>query len=164
MKTITFRPLRRIKKTGKITVLGYSGWRKVITADYAKFNLIVNDEYKTFPLDEYVYDHNGELLFFWDYNPADVPIFHRGCGYSYEQIKRENKYFGIQEEIGFQPFCVMDGADCEGIPTFSHWTTNYVAEYWKDVMAVTPLTVEIVLRWHGWFLYRLNNSYLKIGL
>ena len=47
MKTITFRPLRRIKKTGKIVVASYMQWRKVKTADYSKFKLVVDTKSNT---------------------------------------------------------------------------------------------------------------------
>lgn len=46
MRTIKFRPLRVIKKTGKITVASYMQWRKVMTADYNQFNLIISDDHK----------------------------------------------------------------------------------------------------------------------
>lgn len=77
MKTIKFRPLRRIKKTGKVTVASYMLWRKVKSADYSKFNLIVDDEYKGMPSDEYVYNHEGEQLFFFTYNPDEITIYNQ---------------------------------------------------------------------------------------
>jgi hypothetical protein len=74
MKVVIFKPLRRIKKTGKITVASYMQWRKVKTSDYNNFSLIIDDEYKSFPKDEYVYDHKGENLFWYNFkNPQDVP-------------------------------------------------------------------------------------------
>src|SRR5688572_7137745 len=95
MRTIAFRPLRRIKKTGKITVASYMQWRKVMTADYSKFNLVVDNEYKLMPKDEYVYDHNGELLYFFNYNPADVPVFQYNPLFDIEEIQLNHKNYGI---------------------------------------------------------------------
>lgn len=133
-------------------------WRKVMTADYSKFELVVDDEYKIMPEDEYVYDHKGELLFFPDYSPNDIPVFvypfdieiskmptpralHWGSSVSYSGV----------------------GIDCSGVPTFNHYTADYLGSNYKNVAQFEPLTVRTVRKWFGWFLYQLNNSYLQIG-
>src|SRR5690606_11615957 len=95
MKTIKFRPLRRIKKTGKITVASYMQWRNLMTADYREFNLILSEEHKAFPKDEYVYNHKGEVLFFFDYNPLDVPVFQHTFLTDIKTIMENNKSYGI---------------------------------------------------------------------
>lgn len=143
MKTIIFRPLRRIKKTGKITVASYMQWRKVKTADYSKFNLIIDDEYKRLPSDELVYDNKGENLFWRELDPEQ--LFARGL-------------------------------DCDGVPTFSHgtqknitignmyrYTLEEVSEVLNPMKEYELLTVGIVVKWFGWFLYQLENNSLKIG-
>lgn len=168
MKTIKFRPLRIIKKTGKITVASYMQWRKVVTADYSKFKLLINDEHKKLAKDEYVHNHKGEQLFWYNHkNPDELPK-------NYADIKSISKYFEIDEDYfsgeeyklnepltkGFH--WSVRGFDCDGVPTFSHYTTNYIATHYKDVTDFEPLTVEMVLRWYGWFLWQLDNSRLSI--
>lgn len=167
MKSITFRPLRRIKKTGKITVASYMQWRKVLTADYNKFNLVIDDEYKKLPKDEYVYNHEGELLYFFTYNPADIPVFQCDLLFDLEQTRAKNKYFGILWEHGSHVCYNMPGTDCNGVPCFAHWDENRITQ--EDVWnfygpdQFEPLTVETVTKWFGWFLFQLQNSYLQIG-
>jgi hypothetical protein len=160
MREIVFRPLRRIKKTGKITVASYMQWRKVKTADYSKFNLIVDDEYKLMPKDEYVYDHKGELLFFYTYNPAEIPIFT-------PPLPDIETIFDTTDARGFNYGQCTNysgkGIDCDGVPTFSHFTADYLGTHKYDLNAFEPLTVDMVTKWFGWFIYQLNNSYLQIG-
>lgn len=64
-KIIKFRPLRRVKKTGKIAVASYMSWNKVRTADYNKFELLIDTEYQEFDKKEFVYDHEGKQLFYF---------------------------------------------------------------------------------------------------
>lgn len=163
MKTITFRPLRRVKKTGKITVASYMQWNKVRCGDYNKFTLVVDTEYKQLPLDEFVYDHKGELLYFFDYNPADVPVFQSNKLMTLDEMIGNNKMYGILWDYGGRVNYHMRGADCVGTPTFSHWTADYIADYWKEPNDFEPLTVKTVVTWFGWFLYQLQNSYLQMG-
>lgn len=168
MKEITFRPLRRNKKTGKVIVASYMGWRKVMTADYSKFNLIVDDEYKKFPSNDFVYNHKGELLFFFTYNPADIPVYDSDAErvideHWLDKIHESREPHGIRWSSGGHINYSGKGMDCEGIPVFSHCTQDYVADYYKDVDKFEPLTVGTVVKWFGWFLYQLNNSYLQIG-
>lgn len=167
MKTVEFRPLRVVKKLDKIVVASYTQWRNVMTADYNKFNLVINDEYKKMPSREYVHNHKGELLYYFDYNPADVPIFDYSPVFDLDKIHRENKYYGILWSTGGHVNYHMPGADCDGVPSFTHWTEDRVTQ--KDCWnyyggnSFAPLTVQTVTKWLGWFLWQLNNSYLKIG-
>lgn len=163
MKYITFRPLRRMKKTGKIIVASYTQWRSVMTADYNKFSLTVDDEYKSMQPDDFVYNHKGELLYFFTYNPADVPVFQYSDMLDLDAIRANHKYYGIHWDYHNHVNYRMAGADCGGVPTFTHCTADHVADYYKDVTDFEPLTVATVTKWFGWFLYQLNNSYLKIG-
>lgn len=154
MKEIVFRPLRRIKKTGKITVASYTQWRKIKTADYGKFKLIINEDYKTFPKGELVYDYNGENLFWRHYTPEEIPTFSWLSPTSVERKPYPKMWktdFGIYS---------AKGLDCDGVPTFSHWTSNDIYNSKADMQDFEPLTVEIVNYWFGWFLYKLNNSQL----
>ncbi len=165
IQTIRFRPLRRIKKTGKVVVASYIGWRKLMTADYDKFNLLVNDEYKKFPKDEFVYRNDGELLFWFKYNPADIPIYNSIPLESIsDNVPKEHKYFhGTRWSGSDRIYYLAQGLDCDGVPTFSHCTADHVAGWHQNVEDFEPLTVETVVKWFGWFLYQLNNSYLQIG-
>ena len=62
MKEITFRPLRRDKKTGKIIVASYLSWYKIKCADRTKLLLTILTEYKAMNPDDLVYTHKGERL------------------------------------------------------------------------------------------------------
>lgn len=177
MKTIIFRPLRRVKKTGKIVVASYPQWYRISTTDYSnpKFNLIVNDEYKLLPSDGLVYTHEGQSLYFFDYNPAEVKTFHRtvidDTDFDYDGARKKYKDFIIHSDGGKygspHTSFFMRGTDCSGVPTFTHWTEDRVTmdDCWNYYGGDTfvPLTVEIVTKWFGWFLFQLNNSYLQIG-
>ncbi len=172
-REIVFRPLRLIKKTGKITVASYTQWSKVKTADYNEFNLVINDEYKAFSKDELVYNHNGENLFWKDFDPDKIPYLPpyilREENYEYPKQWRTNYNMGYSDS-----FCAR-GLDCSGIPTFSHGTAqnltngnirNYTLEEVVEVLnpmnEYELLTVGVVVKWFGWFLYQLQNSNLKI--
>ena len=163
-KIINFRPLRRIKKTGKVTVSSYMQWRKVKTADYSKFNLVVDDEYKGMSADEYVYDHTGEQLFWFTYAPDEIPIYDFLCLdiHQWGDVKIPQVPHGINWGSGGNINYNVKGMDCDGVPTFSHHTASGCANY-KDIEQFEPLTVGMVTKWLGWFLYQLDNSYLQIG-
>lgn len=161
MRTIKFRPLRLIKKTGKITVASYMQWRKVMTADYSKFNLIISDDHMKMAKGDLVHNHKGEPLFFYDYNPADVPVFQWSILFDLDAITENNKQYGILWRYSNHVNYRMDGTDCGGVPTFSHFTADHIATFCRDVTAFEPLTVEMVSKWYGWFLWRLDNSYLE---
>ncbi len=174
MKTIIFRPLRRVKKTGKITVASYMQWRKVKTADYNNFKLIIDPEYKTLPKDELVYDHNGENLFWKDFDPEQIPylppyILRQENEENYEYPKQWRTNYGM----GYCDSFSARGLDCSGVPTFSHGTRhdltignmhNYTLEEVGEVLNPMSeyelLTVGIVVKWFGWFIYQLQNNEL----
>lgn len=124
-----FRPLRRIKKTGKIVVASYMGWRSVFTANYGKFNLTIDQQYLSFPDDEQVYSADGSLLFWFT------------------------------EDSGHT------GVDCDKIPTFSHYTEQYISrdDLWNyyGSEAFEPLTVGIVKAWLPNFIMQLENATIK---
>lgn len=162
MKTITFRPLRKINKTGKIVVASYMQWRKIATADYDKFQLIVDDEYKRLPSDEFVYDHKGELLYWFTYNPGDIPVLDASPRFNYEAARKKYGKFIIAHKDGYVAYFVT-GLDCNGVPAFSHYQQDRVARDFEDPNRFDPLTVGVVVKWFGWFLFNLNNSYLQIG-
>ncbi len=157
MKTITFRPLRRIKKTGKITVASYMQWRKVKTADYNKFVLIINEEYKALPKDEYVYDHNGENLFWRNFNPEEIPFIT-----GHELVDGERPPYPPRWKTEYM--VSARGLDCSGVPTFSHYTSDDIFNSGSDMTDFKPLTVEIVSWWFGWFLYQLKNNELRFSV
>lgn len=161
-KTIKFRPLRVIKKTGKITVASYMQWRRIKTADYNKFTLIIDESYKLLADDEFVYNHEGEQLFFYDLKPDDIKIFvwNKIQGID-SQIQGEKNYaidWGSGSNLNYN----CRGLDCDGVPVFSHKDTHAVSQSsWEYIMQFEPLTVGVVKMWFGWFLYQLENSVLK---
>lgn len=160
MKTITFRPLRRIKKTGKVTVASYMSWYKIQTADYGKFKLIINTEYKMLPPHELVYDHEGNQLFWFKYHPADIPVFNYSILFDLDKIREENKHYAINWQSGNPLNYNAKGLDCSGTPIFSHYTEKHIKDNYKDTKQFKPLTVEMVVNLFGWFLYQLQNNEL----
>ena len=165
MKTVVFRPLRRIKKTGKVAVASYMQWNKVRCANYSQFKLDVVPDYKLMDKDEFVYDHKGELLYHFNYNPWDVFVYNGSCiedGFDWDYMRETYKDFSI-DSGGEWISRYWRGTDCNGTPTFSHLTTDGIAnaEY-RNVTQFEPLTVGYVIDWLGWFLYQLENSKLKV--
>lgn len=157
-KEITFKPLRRIKKTSKVVVASYAQWRKVKVADYNYFTLIVNEDYKLFPKDELVYNHYGENLFWRHYNPEEIPILNR-----YALFDGEQPPYPKMWKTDYGAYSAK-GLDCDGVPTFSHGTANeIVKDHTRKINEYEPLTVEIVNWWFGWFLYQLENAKLSKG-
>lgn len=148
-KSIKFRPLRIVK--GKIIVASYMSWNKIRCADYNDFDLIVMDEYRNMPRKEYVYNHKGDLLFFFRYNPNDIPIYDWSSKMSYEEIRELSPVYGTRWKENSVSF-IGKGIDCAGTPTFSHFTADYLASNDYDLDEFDPLTVETVLNWYGWFL------------
>jgi hypothetical protein len=161
MRTITFRPLRRIKKLNKIVVASYGTWSNVMTADNNKFNLILSDEHKLFSPDEYVYNHKGELIFWFNINPADIPVFTYNPLINFDEIRTKHRWYGTLWEQGRHVNYIGPGLDCSGVPTFSHFTQDRAADPYYDITEFEPLTVKTVTHWYGWFLLQLNNSYLQ---
>lgn len=122
--------------------------------------------------DEYVYDHEGEQLFWKDFDPEKIPYLPpyilRDENYEYPKQWRTNYDMGYCDHFSAQ------GLDCDGVPTFSHGTPhnltignmhNYTLEEAVEVLDPMSeyelLTVEIVVKWFGWFVWQLNNSVLK---
>lgn len=176
MKLVTFRPLRRVKKTGKIVVASYTQWYRIMCADNnGTFKLIVDDEYKTFPKDELVYDHSGENLFWKDFDPEQIP-------YLPPYILREENYeypkqWRTNYDMGYGDHFSVRGLDSSGVPTFSHgthhnltignmhnYTLDEVGEVLDPMREYELLTVGIVVKWIGWFLYLLRNSELSFKI
>lgn len=167
MKDIAFRPLRRIKKTGKVCVASYMQWRKVKTADYNKFNLKISNDHREMPDDEFVYNHEGEQLFWYNHNnPESLPKNHvdiqsiiarSNC--DPREFEGEEWKFTEPSGIGFH--WSVDGFDCDGVPVFSHYSSDYLATHYSDMSKFEPLTVGMVKLWFGWFLLQLENSYLQ---
>lgn len=163
MKEIIFRPLRRIKKTGKIAVASYMQWRKVKTADYSQFMLLLVNDIQRFPPDQIVCNHKGEELFWFNHaNPELLPKNY----VTIEQISEllgipieylEGEQWKISEPIGTGFHWSIRGFDCDGVPVFSHYTAKYIAKFWDDITQFEPLTVKTVILWYGWFLWELKN-------
>ncbi|GAA4393668.1 hypothetical protein [Hymenobacter koreensis] len=169
MKAVVFRPLRRVKKTGKVVVASYSQWNRVRTSDYSAFCLTVDNEYASLPADEHVYNHEGKPLFWRDFNPADIPVLEHSrlvTDEAFQAFRKENagryavRWCG-EERITYS--CCAWGLDCQGTPAFSHNTIDRVAEYYRNYKEWEPLTVGMVVKWFGWFLYQLQNSSLQVG-
>ncbi len=168
---------------GKIIVASYTQWRKVKTADYGRFHLTVDDEYKRLDSDAFVHDHKGELLYFFPYNPAEVMAFQQTVidldedeDFDYDEARAIHRDFIIHHDGGKYgtPYTsyFMRGTDCSGVPCFAHHSGDSVAERYTgewcervgySMFDFEPLTVKMVRQWIGWFLYGLENSYLQIG-
>ncbi len=170
MKTIKFRPLRVIKKTGKITVASYMQWRSIKTADYNNFKLVIDESYKMLNDNDFVYNHNGKQLFFYDYSPNDIivnPDIPKTDGFipseqfnnEYLNFRKNNPYILLDRGSYSTYWC--EGLDCQGVPTFSHYTADYIATHSSQIHLFEPLTVKMVKMWFGWFLWQLDNCRLK---
>lgn len=160
MEPIKFRPLRRIKKTGKIAVASYMQWRKIKSADNSNFLLDINSEHLNFDDDEFVYNHNGEQLFWYNHHsPTALPLNYANFELLVEKLGEgiNGEYWKLSEPLGkgFHPS--VRGFDCDGVPVFSHYTADYIATHYKNIDDFIPLTVGIVKLWYGWFLYKLEN-------
>ncbi len=161
-ESLTFRPLRRVKKLGKIVVSSYTTWNAVRVADsrWDKISeLTIDTEYHSFPKDEYVYNHLGEQLFFYDYNPNAMPVYASGVPLPIDRRIIIDQHGGYAISYGGANlnYCGK-GLDCEGTPTFSHYTMDYVAEHNYNIGEFEPLTVNTVIEWYGWFLLNLKNT------
>ena len=166
MKTIKFTPLRRIKKTGKLTVASYMQWRKVKTADYFEFNLELV-KLGCIDKNERIYNHKGELLFWFNHNdPESLPL-----NYPPQEMidflleNSEADYARIMEvasePIGQGFYYSVQGFDCDGVPNFSHYDMNHCSQY-NDVTKFEILTAGTVMKWYGLFIYNLKNANINI--
>lgn len=169
MKTVKFRPLRRIKKTGKIAVAPYMQWRKVKTADYdvfGSFRLHIFRDHENMLSHEPVYNHKGEQLFWFNHQNQEalpknyVNIFEAAERFGIPREHFEGEEWKVSEPIGegFDPYVM--GFDCDGVPVFSHNTAKYAATHYDNMDQFEPLTVGLVLKWYGWFLWTLKNAQL----
>lgn len=156
-KTIYFRPLRRIKKTGKITVASYLQWRKVKVADYGDFVLALDEEYKSLPGNEMVYNHKGENLFWRNYNPDEIPTLNE-----YALNDGEQPPYPPMWKTHYN-FYSAKGLDCDGVPAFSHETANSIYNSKANMEDYEPLTVDTVRWWLGWFLWQLKNNKFEVA-
>lgn len=173
MRTIKFRPLRVIKKSGKIAVASYAQWRSIKTSDYNNFNLIIDERYKMLNDEDFVYNHLGQQLFFYDFKPDEIivnPEIPELDAFIPSQ-KSTEEYLNFRDK---NPYILLDkgyyqtywcrGLDCDGVPIFSHWDADYiVSDHTRDYTAFVPLTVGMVKMWFGWFLWQLDNSRLKVS-
>lgn len=165
MKGILFSPLRRIKKTGKISVYNYLLWRKVKTLSNHSvfFDMAINDEYKNFNDSEFVYNHKGEQLFWYDHkNPEllsrpyiSIEQISDILKIDIEDLKGEE--YKISHPIGSGFHWDVKGFDCDGVPVFSHNNADYIATHYENMDDFIPLTVGMVKLWFGWFLWQLDN-------
>lgn len=165
MKTIKFIPLRRVKKTGKIVVSTDSQWNKVRSADeiYGLDLILISDLSKLDP-NKRVYNHKGELLFWYNHkNPdslrmltiADIKQSMDENGFDSSVIDGEEyKLKSMEEKLHWS----VKGFDCNGTPVFSHYTIDYIGQQNMEVKDFEILTVGTVLKWYGWFIYNLKNS------
>jgi hypothetical protein len=172
MRKIKFRPLRVIKKSGKIVIASYMQWRSIKTADYNKFDLVIDESYKMLNDDDFVYNHLGKQLFFYDFTPNDFlvnPKIPKSDGFipsaenteEYLNFRNRNPYIVLDRGDYITYWC--RGLDCDGVPTFSHYTADYiVSDNTRDFKVFEPLTVRMVKMWFGWFLWQLDNSKLHI--
>lgn len=171
MKSITFRPLRLVKKTGKIVAASYAQWNKVRAADYSEFLLTVSNEYASLPADAYVYNSAGKPLFWLDVDPASIPVYDWSPLWEADEtlakIHAAHPLGGYairwRGEGRICYSCSWLGLDCDGTPAFSNYTLDDVVYHRKDFAQWEPLTVGVVVKWVGWFLYQLENSSLQIG-
>lgn len=151
MKKVKFRVLRMAKC--KAVVASYMQWRKVITADYGKCDLTLVREYANIPDDVFVHNHKGELLFWKDFNPEEIPVY-----WWEDWVSDGNFHYGINWGTSITYNC--RNIDVQGVPCFSHFTADYLATHNSDIAEYEPLTAGVVKKWYGWFLLQLNNSTL----
>ena len=164
MKELSFRPLRRLK-SGKIAVAGYMQWRTLHNHDWRPFELLIRDEYKAMPQDEQVHNHKGEPLFFYTFDPSEIPLFNDVVdSLSFSEFRKQHKRVGVRHGMHGSTHYMGNGIDCDGVPTFSHFTASCVADnHFNHVDEFEPLTVSMVLKWWGWILYRMDHVRFKIS-
>lgn len=165
MKTLLFRPLRFVKSLDKIVVASYSQWNRVKTADYNKFNLVIDDMYRKFSGNALVYNHVGEQLFWRDYEPSSITVFDFRCGLTFDEMRAINSNFAYSMVVTLSYH--SKGLDCQGTPIFSHGTVSNIVNGHREISKINEydlLTVDIVRKWYGWFLFNLENSSITIKL
>jgi hypothetical protein len=152
-RVVKFRPLRLLSDS-KIAVASYMSWRNIWTSDYHNLHLIVSEEYKSFDKDLLVHNHKGEPLFWYSYNPEDIPTLNE-----YALIDGERPPYPPMWKTHYGMYCAK-GLDVDGVPYFSYITKDYIINSRQSVNDFQPLTVEIITWWFGWFLWQLNNPSL----
>lgn len=158
MKNVQFRPLRRDKKTGKVIVASYSSWRKIKTADCQKTLLTVKRDYANMKHDEFVHNHKGELLYFYRYNPNDIPLFDPNSIEDTNAIFAITKVRGLKNHLSEGYNYSGAGIDCDGIPTFSHFDADYLGTHKYEPFDFEVLTVGTVLLWYEWVINNLSRT------
>lgn len=165
MRTIQFIPLRRIKKTGKATVSNYLQWNKVSSSDSLPFELTLRGHFKEFDLKERVYNHKGELLFWYNHKDFDsLPKWKPSpemMDFIQEEFDGELWKLHKIEDMPERLDPSVMGFDCNSTPVFSHYTQDYIGIHCAEVKDFEILTVETVLKWYGWFIYNLKNAQIK---
>lgn len=148
MREIVFNPLRMVK--GKIMVTSYMQWRKVKTADYNEFKLIIKD-YKL-PLYERVHNHKGDLLFWSDFDPSKIPVFNYNILLDLEEIRQNHDAYGILWELEGLINYFSKYMDCSGIPLFSHYTERIIGHIWTYAFSLDVIHVWEIE--HYWYMKR----------
>ena len=160
MEKILFKPLRRRKSDNKVVVGSYASWGKVGRVARYKCEIVIDTDYRSMDPEEYVHNHKGELLYFYRYDPNEMPTFKWRKGMEWEEM---NGYQARALE-----WCKGNvtyngkGIDCDGIPCFSHYTADYIGTHNFDLDDFYPLTVKQVIMWYGWFIMRLENATIKV--
>jgi len=161
-KRIAFRPLRRIRSSKKIAVASYMQWRKIKTADYGETLLDIKNEYKDMDSKEFVYNHKGEQLFWFNHtnpealpkNKVDLELISKTFFIPMEELEGDDWKYTVEDRFDSS----VRGFDCDDVPVFSHYTAKYIATNYTDMSRFEPLTVGMVTMWFGWFLWKLNNT------
>lgn len=118
------------------------GWRRFYKMPFSDFE--INNEYRSLPLDEYVYNRKGELLFFYSYHPSEIE--HR-----VEGLEPSMNWVSVYSEDSRHYGC--RGLDCEGIPVFSNYTYERTADCsFEWICQYEPLTVKTVVMWLDWLM------------
>lgn len=165
--TFLFRPLRRVKKTGKIVVASYQQWRNFKLADYKPLSLMVDVSYREMNHSEQVHNHKGELLYFYTYKPSEIAYINNDRLINYLIDEEVSEFDTLLHDIEMsQNRCIVrsgwhtmfncKGLDCDGVPTFSHLTQDEVASNYKNMDVFEPLTVATVIEWYAWILESLR--------
>lgn len=161
MKSLVFNPLRRIAKTKRVVVAAYAQWQRIASSDYEQFRLTIDETYRSLGADEYVFNHAGEQLFWRDFEPASIAVFNHSIMLSLEEIRAQHLNYGIRWTFDSRVHYIARGLDCEGTPTFSHYTADMVTSQFENMNEFEPLTVGVVVKWFGWWLYQLQNADLQ---
>ena len=157
MKEIKFAPLRK-NKDGNVVVASYNKWTSVRRLNISRFKILFSS-IENISDDLSVFDSKGNMLFFYDYSPFDVPVFDFRTVYKQNSLTTGNKNFGaILWEKGANPTYNIKGADCCGVPAFNHYTDFEIMKRGGTPDDLKPLTVKTVKVWVRFFLSHLKNA------